>query len=363
MAQAFLSTLPDEWAPPKARARFGPGTLSHTAEDRIPYAKRTLRLAAMPMSSEFKLELDKSVADAALAIVPDELRSTADDDAETLAARIAQTQFFDELDPLAAGGRKGKKRLRLNSSMLSQTRRKAWSVEVKDAHLDGDGQLVRTMYAYGKPNSRIRTAVHATPMPWPIFELGAQCQSAARHLLSGVCASSPPNHCQLLGYYGLFNTKTGRHKDDHCKQDFVDVMLGLPFGSSVEDAVLRSKGAMAPGSDVLIYSSGPLPVLFSWSFTREDLGHFVGREMYEIHPYLQIPLCDGSLFVFKAVDIDWRFVERFAKPGDYRFALTLYSKCVKRPGFRRGGMAARRPRRRSSSAPERAPDPPFRTRY
>ena len=81
---------------------------------------------------------------------------------------------------------------------------------------------------------------------------------------------------------------------------------------------------MIPGADVLIYSSGPLPVLFTWCYPRKDKP-FVSREKHEIHHYMQLDLPHGSVFVFKAIDdlhffhevyIDWRFAE----PSQFRFA-------------------------------------------
>ena len=192
-----------------------------------------------------------------------------------------------------------------------------------DVHQNEHGQWVRTMYAYGKPNSRIRTDVDATPMPREIAELGVQCFLAVRHVLADVCKSSPPNHCQLLGYYGLFDSKIGRHKDDHTIQDYYDLLDGK---KSIEEAINSSKGSMLAGSDVLIYSAGPLPVRFAWAFAPAD-DPFAKREMHEVHPHMTIDLRHGSLFVFKAIDdvrffhevcIDWKHSD--VHPCDYRFA-------------------------------------------
>lgn len=258
-------------------------------------------------------------------MLPAEVVPVECDTPESLALRIAHACFFDELAALDGGGRSGRKRRRLNETVYRQPRRKAWSVVVEDVHLNDDAMPVRTMYAYGKKNSRIRTLLHATPMPWPVFELGVQCFLSVRHVLAQVCASSPPNHCQMLAYYGLFDSKCGRHKDDHKKEDFHKVLLDY---MTPTDAANKSKGAMVPGSDVLVYSAGPLPVLFAWCFTRKQLGHFVEREMYEIHPYMQLDLPHGSVFVFKAMD-DLHFYHEIniqwtrAKPTDHRFAFVF----------------------------------------
>ena len=62
-------------------------------------------------------------------------------------------------------------------------------------------------------------------MPWAVSELGVQCFLSVRHVLADVCANSPPNHCQLMAYYGLFDSKCGRHKDDHDIETFYKVLL------------------------------------------------------------------------------------------------------------------------------------------
>ena len=317
--------LPNGWAPPQARVRFGPGSCSHAPSNQE-FVMWALGTVAIRQSLEFKPQLKESVVEAVLyGIVPQAVLPIEGDTAQSLAGRIADAKFFDELYALVAGGSRGSKRVRLNETTYSQTRRIAWSAVVEGAHTDGDGETVWTMYAYGKGNSRIRTDVMATPMPWAIFELGVQCFLSVRHVLTEVCASSPPNHCQMLAYYALFDSKCGRHKDDHEKSDFHEVLLGRVTAA---EAVNRSKGAMLPGSDVLIYSAGPLPVVFSWCFTRDNPGHFVPRESYEIHPYMQIDLPHGSVFVFKAFD-DLHFYHEvsialeYAQPTDHRFAFVF----------------------------------------
>ena len=179
--------------------------------------------------------------------------------------------FFDELEALEGGGRKGSNRVFLNGTMYSQPRRRSWSIVVRELELDADGQpatdgqftgeLFDVMYAYGKRNSRIRTDVMATPMPWEIYQLGVQCFLAVQHHLSEACSLTPPNHCQLLGYYALFDSKVGRHKDDHEISHFHELPLTIlnpkyseeEKQSAIADATMKSKGAMVLGSDVLVY--------------------------------------------------------------------------------------------------------------
>ena len=196
----YLSTLPDDWFPPKAEARFGP----------------KLWFLAVRESFEFMPQLNEEVVNAALLLVPQEVLPRPGDDEQTLATRIHGINFFDNLMALIGGGQvRGGKRTELNGTCYAQPRRKSWSIVVRDVHVGANGKNVRTMYAYGKANSRIRQDVTAEPMPWPIVDLSLQCFFAVRHVLADVCAASPPNHCQLLAYYGLFDSRIRRHKDDH----------------------------------------------------------------------------------------------------------------------------------------------------
>ena len=280
-------------------------------------------------------QLNESVVKRAMALVPSDVIPKEGDTKESLAERIHRARFFDRLMALVAGGSRGNRRVNLNATSNSTPRRLSWSVVKRGVKKEADGRFYRTMYSYGKPKSRIRSHVHAKPMPWPIFDLGVQCFLAVRHFLSDPCISSPPTHCQLLGYYALFDSKVGMHKDDHTitrmRQmliEKVDAESDEAEQAAVGRAVMETKGAMIAGSDVLVYSSGPLPVLFSWCSPPKGCP-FLGREHYETHPHMQIDLPHGSVFVFKAVDdlhfyheicIDW---DKAPKSTDHRFAFVF----------------------------------------
>ena len=320
---SLMTMLPDAWKPPRATPLTGPGSAVHTP-DAVQFWYQWTQAVAVPQSSMFLPVLNPDVVSAALELVPSTVFPREDDTPATLAQRILQANFFDDLRALVGGGQFGPTRVELNGTVYRQPRRKSWSLVVREIVYE-HGELVRTMYAYGKPNSRIRTEINADPMPWAICELGIQCFLAAQHALCSACASSPPNHCQLLGYYGLFDSKCGRHKDDHKLDTLHRVLLNR---LTVEEAVMTTKGAMKPGADVLVFSTGPLPVLFSYCFTRNGR-RFVGRMDHEICPaFSRISLPNGSLFVFKAVDdlyfyheveINWRY----AKRTDHRFAFVF----------------------------------------
>ena len=258
--------------------------------------------------------------------MPHEVQSKQGDTKTSLIESISASRFFDKQNALKGGGSKGKKRIPLNGTDYRQPRRKSWSVVVHDVHANEIGKPVRTMFVYGKENSRIRQARTAEPMPKPIHRLGLECFLSVRHVLANVCSSSPPNHCQMLAYYGLFDSKCYRHKDDHEKKVLHSMLLG---DMTADDAANTSKGAMVAGSDVLIYSVGKLPVLFCWCYPPSD-GPFASRELHEVHYHMSIDLLHGTLFVFKAIDdlhfyhevvIDWTSAD--AEATGCRFAFVF----------------------------------------
>ena len=137
--------LPNGWAPPQARVRFGPGSCSHAPSNQE-FVMWALGTVAIRQSLEFKPQLKESVVEAVLyGIVPQAVLPIEGDTAQSLAGRIADAKFFDELDALVAGGSRGPKRVRLNETTYSQTRRIAWAAAVEGAHTDGDGETVWTM--------------------------------------------------------------------------------------------------------------------------------------------------------------------------------------------------------------------------
>ena len=341
--QWVQSGMPDQWSTQPAAPTYGPGTEG----DEVGCLERDRALAGAhaiiqsllflpkPPAEFFEMcpsynehefpciNLNQTVIDEANALIPSEARSMPGvDTAETLAERLSALGFFDDLLALVGGGSKGNRRYRLNASHSPVARRKAWSLVIKGPFIEKkSGKLVRRMYSYGKPNSRIRTVVHATPMPPPIFNFGAHIFLAVRSYLSEVCRSSPPNHCQLMAYYEPFGSKTGIHKDDHTMDDFHDVLFKI---KTVEEAAMRSKGAMLPGSDVLIYTDGPLPMSMYFYYPPEG-NRFGPRERYIAHRYMSITMGQGSLLLYKAADdvnfyhgVDFEDDDRY--PGDYRFA-------------------------------------------
>ena len=351
--QWVQSGMPDQWSTQPAAPNLGPGTEGYEAgcfeEDRKDAGAhatiQSLVFMPKPDAEFFKMcpsydqhkfpgiSLNQTVIDEANALIPSEAHSRPGvDTAETLAERLGALGFFDELLALKGGGSRGKQRYRLNASHSPVARRKAWSVVIKGPFIEKkSGKPVRRMYSYGKINSRIRTHAHASPMVPPISNLAAHLFLAVRPHLSEVCRSSPPNHCQLLAYYDLFDSKTPMHKDDHSIRHFYECQ-GTSRRFTLEEATMQSKGAMVPGSDVLIYTQGPLPMTMKFHFPPKH-SRFAKSEEYDWHRYMTYPLAEGYLLLYRAVDdvnffhsVDCQrrfdFPDQFPK-GEHRFAFVF----------------------------------------
>jgi hypothetical protein len=193
-----------------------------------------------------------------------------------LLLRVSQCPELDKMLVLQNGS--SLPRVQLNATDYQQPRRISWSVVVRGAHEDADGDLVITMYTYTFSGTEPANW-HARPMPMPIFQLGAHLFHAVRDRLSASCQHSPPTACQLLCYYTAFLSDIGQHKDNFTLQDLVRAMeamkrRGLTPQQAFEEAVNESKGtpsggdenSQLMGSDVLVYTECNEPMLFELSF-------------------------------------------------------------------------------------------------
>ena len=86
--------------------------------------------AGFPTSSVLlRPELPHGVAEAATAVVPDEVLARPDDTKSTLRARLAQSSFLEDIHVLKGGC--GPARVRLNTTCYPQPRRRSWSLAEK----------------------------------------------------------------------------------------------------------------------------------------------------------------------------------------------------------------------------------------
>ena len=111
-----------------------------------------------------------------------------------------------------------------------------------------------------------------------------------------VSRRQPPNHCQLLLYYTDLNSKIPRHRDFYDVGDLRNHLDSPHLAPAPKDGVTTMSFA-----DVLIFTMGNAPMELSLSFYppgRPD----IPRAEYSIHPSLQIPLSNGTLFIFCHLD-------------------------------------------------------------
>lgn len=304
--------------------------------------------------------LHVKVVAAALAEVPDALRAWPHDTRDVLVLRLSQCSELDNMLVLLNGN--SLPRVRLNATDYAQPRRISWSVVVRGAHKDAEGDIVMTMYTYTFGGTEPDNW-HARPMPMPIFQLGAHLFHAVRDRLSATCQHSPPTACQLLCYYTAFESDMRSHKDNFTLQDAIRAMeamrtWGLTPQQAFEEAVRESKGtpsggdenSQLMGSDVLVYTECNEPMLFELSFPNPQNPHG-DKTTYGVDPCYSYPLENGSVFVFKGMDdlffyhearFSLRTRHRVGKQDGYRFAFVfrwlaserdffVHNRCMKRP--------------------------------
>jgi hypothetical protein len=230
-----------------------------------------------------------SEAQSVNALLPAALFPQPSDTADSLASRLSESDF---LDPIVVpdGGNGCRGGVLLNTTTYAQPRRVSWSVTFPA--LGADGQPVRMLLQY--PHA-YHKSVHCKAMPMPVFNLGVELWGVAWPYLTDVCQQSPPNHCELLCYYTLFNSSMGRHRDYFSPKDLAAYYV------SGTDPRSSAKGAQLANSNVLIWSVGNAPMTLHLSFPKciADAGK---PKDYVKHPTLSFRLCGGTLFVFAPLD-------------------------------------------------------------
>ena len=149
--------------------------------------------AAFPTSSVLlRPELPCGVAEAATAVVPDEVLARPDDTASTLRARLAQSSFLEDIHVLKGGS--GPARVRLNATCYPQPRRRSWSLAEKkdvarDQPTDDACASLLNYTAYG----RLPSDWEAVEMPLPVEDLGVALWRVALPFLAEPSTRCPPN--------------------------------------------------------------------------------------------------------------------------------------------------------------------------
>ena len=157
------------------------------------------------------------------ALMPAHLFPRADDDAASLARRLADCDYLDDIHVKLGGhGRLGK-RIRLNASKYPQPRRVTFSEELEcDKDDCGCDEQCWFLYAYTQ-FGRVPEDWRCRPMPPPVVDLKSYLWRAAKSTgkLSEYCAQHEPTACQQMIYYCLFKGSVGHHRDNFCHEHFL----------------------------------------------------------------------------------------------------------------------------------------------
>ena len=238
------------------------------------------------------------------AVIPQDILPRDNDDAQTLAQRLASSDFLDDIHfPVGGHGRGGRTR-RLNATTWPQPRRVTWSVPTTFG--------ANWFFAYTQAR-RAPDDWRCRVMPFPVFELMMYLWQIARPYLGAVSGAAPPTAIQLCIYYVLFGCNMVRHRDNHNTADFARLM-GDPQAFDHHDQPEQTSQGHSPtadqnsqvvGSDVLIWTDGNTPMSLTLSFPPQ--GDRCGsRSTYVIHPKFGVPCEFGTLFIFTPHD-DLRF--------------------------------------------------------
>ena len=161
--------------------------------------------ALAPASSVLIRPADASQLEAAaaraMALFPADVFPSAEDTADTLAARLGGCGFLDDIHFKKGGHGKGGATKAINKSKYPQPRRKTWSVVV-DSSQDQPrhSQDQTALYAYtqfGRKPSDWRSS----PMPMEVFEFSILLWRLAMPYLGAVSKASPPTAVQVMMYY------------------------------------------------------------------------------------------------------------------------------------------------------------------
>ena len=243
-------------------------------------------------------------------LIPRALLPCAYDTKITLARRLSQCEFLDEINVLRNGS--GPQRVRLNSTSYPQPRRVTWSDQVShdtETYLGLDPAPEGYIYLYAYTQyGRMPCDWRCRAMEPPVTALKLCLWQAVRGagVLTPFCQHTPPNAAQMMMYYTAFGSSVGRHRDNYCHNHLLHY---LSSGRDVEACTTLDSGHTAssdsnsqiPGSDVLIWTDGNAPMDLILSFP--DPKNLEGpRKTYLVHPTFTVSLWAGTLFVFKASD-------------------------------------------------------------
>ena len=203
------------------------------------------------------------------ALMPEAMFPRHDDTAKSLAKRLAECDFLDDIHVRKGGT--GTKFIRLNATQYPQPRRVSWSEPWKDGDDSETEDSVWYLYGYESyATYREPKDWRCRPMPPPVLDLKHYIHSVAKATgrLSEYCAQCEPTACQLMMYYVLFGSHIARHRDNFSHSHFLqyldgeDVLATMTSGPSASGD--RNTYSQVIGSDVLVWTDGPAEMFLSF---------------------------------------------------------------------------------------------------
>ena len=264
----------ETWEPPSFKIVWGP-----VSEERAVRFGAISGCESILIRPTMTLELE-GILQRIRALMPDAMFPREGDDADSLARRLGDCDFLDDIHCRKGGT--GRRYIRLNNTTYAQPRRVTWSElvshELIPQEFAGEEDATWCLFAYTQAY-RHPEDWRCRPMPSPVQDLKHYVWQAAKATgrLSDYCAQHAPTSCQLMIYYVLLRNCIGRHRDnfshEHFQQylDGVDVLANLTSGHSASG----DSNSQVVGSDVLIWTDGPAGLMLQ--------DHFICCTPYTAH--------------------------------------------------------------------------------
>ena len=248
----------EAWEPPSFKIVWGP--VSEECAVRFGAISGCESILIRPTMT---LELE-GILQRIRALMPDAMFPRECDDANSLARRLGDCDFLDDIHCRKGGT--GRRYIRLNNTTYAQPRRVTWSElvphELVPQEFAGEEDDTWCLFAYTQAY-RHPEDWRCRPMPSPVQDLKHYVWQAAKATgrLSDYCAQHAPTACQLMIYYVLLGNRIGRlcsvvsssSMSLHCEQ------------SLSEAASMSSKSSNMPNSSASPLYSHSLEATFEGS--------------------------------------------------------------------------------------------------
>jgi hypothetical protein len=222
------------------------------------------------------------------------------DDKRSLVGRISKSKYLDDIvvyypQPSV-----------LNESFTShQPKRRSEGIVKKSVHVfhgsNGEGQSKRIITlpnytSYGRHQDNWQ----GRPMKLSTFVASLICWRVCWKYLTEVSRKNPPNHCQILFYYGALKSKMGYHRDNFNVQFIKDIISGKTIQLNGHPSG-GGENSQIVGSNVLVLTMGNKPMKFSFRFPSS--GNVKGsRKTYVTSPKHQFTCGNLTISVLDPID-------------------------------------------------------------